>query len=1008
MDNPRSNDNLQQDHLVFVITEHHVLGFLIEPFAVGKTPKGLFEYNFKKIGKHTYQDYFEQVSPQNQHLIELLHKYADENLQKRFSSQRLRTPAFYESLKPEYVLQHIRPFIDKTMYEAVNYMVEHKIPLYYKGQVGERILEQAIVMPDGLADTCFHFEKLPGKTLYRLEIRYQENDIRLYRQNALLISQKPCLLLMQHHLFRFDSQWDGKKLQPFLQKEFLEVPASAEKQFFQKFVLKSILHHPYKAAGIDIKTLNDKPEVMLKLEEHWQGSVVLGLYYGYGSNYSFSHNDPEKGKVRLLEKENQFAIEKVIRDPVFEKAIENFLKSLGLTKIDGPYFSLFPASVNAMDTQSYDPQKQIRSYIDWLNTHYQSLVNQGIQTEKTIFDKTYHTGKYHISLKSRDHNDWFDLHGVVYFGDIQVPFAYLAKNILAGNREYILPDGSIAIITQEWMSKYLDIVKFAERKGNYLHLRKFHYPLFAQLQQEGVKLPEIGNPINKQQYDIPPMLNASLRCYQKEGYNWMLFLKENQLGGCLADDMGLGKTLQALAVLLYAHVWDKNKPDKVQEQPMQEESQPIQGGQLSIFDELQKVSGSTDRKTSNCSMIIMPLSLIHNWMQEIRKFAPDLKVLPHIGTHRADSTGHFAHYDLVLTTYGTVRVDIDLLKDYNFRYVILDESQAIKNPASQIFSAIKKLNAQHRLVLTGTPVENSLTDLWSQFSFINPGMLGSLGFFKKEFVLPIEKRKDEKTSKKLRKLIEPFVLRRTKSQVAKELPELTEIIHYCEMTPEQQKYYETKKSEIRNAILENIYEKGVDKSRILILSGLTRLRLIANHPAIVDNDYIHESGKYNEIRHQIDKLLAEDHKVLVFSQFVKHLNLFRDQWEKQGLAYSYLTGKIAEKDRQQVIQKFQQEAFRKLFLISLRAGGVGLNLTQADYVFMLDPWWNPAVENQAINRAHRIGQDKKVFVYKFITRNTVEEKILHLQQRKSKLAGMFVNENNPLKALSFEELKELI
>jgi SNF2 family DNA or RNA helicase len=287
-------------------------------------------------------------------------------------------------------------------------------------------------------------------------------------------------------------------------------------------------------------------------------------------------------------------------------------------------------------------------------------------------------------------------------------------------------------------------------------------------------------------------------------------------------------------------------------------------------------------------------------------------------------------------------------------------------------------------------------------------MLGSLNFFRNEFVNPIEKKNDERAREKLQTLIKPFILRRTKNQVAKELPPLSEVIHYCEMTPDQEIYYEQKKSEIRNAIVESIRDKGPDKSRFFVLSGLTRLRLIANHPAMVDNEYHKDSGKYLEIMRNIHKIMDENHKVLIFSQFVKYLNMFGKDFVRDQIPFSLLTGKVAERDRGAVVSGFQKDDLNQLFLISLKAGGLGLNLTEADYVFMLDPWWNPAVERQAINRAHRIGQDKNVFVYKFITRNTVEEKILKLQQRKSDLAGMFINDNNPLKSLSLEELADLI
>jgi SNF2 family DNA or RNA helicase len=340
--------------------------------------------------------------------------------------------------------------------------------------------------------------------------------------------------------------------------------------------------------------------------------------------------------------------------------------------------------------------------------------------------------------------------------------------------------------------------------------------------------------------------------------------------------------------------------------------------------------------------------------------------------------------------------------------VVLDESQIIKNAESKIFNAIKKLKAGHRLVLTGTPVENSLTDLWAQFSFLNPGLLGNLNYFREEFVVPVEKSNDLRKQQKLHSLIEPFILRRTKSEVAKELPELTELVRYCEMSEEHRKFYEAKKSQIRNLILEQVEKQGMERSRFFILSSLMRLRLMANHPLMVDPEYAYDSGKFIEVRENIGKVLSEGHKVLIFSQFVKHLNIYRKYLDSLDLPYNLLTGQMPEKERGRLINDFQQDPEKRLFLISLKAGGLGLNLTGADYVFLLDPWWNPAVEKQAINRAHRIGQKKNVFVYKFITRDTVEEKILSLQQRKSALAGLLIDQNNPLKNLGLDEISDLI
>lgn len=993
--------------LVFVITSHPWLGNLIEAFAANRTPSNQFEYGFKKVGKNTWRDYFDDLPASYTDLIDILHKIADENLHKRFAAGSPRVNRFYENLTEEYIGKHVRPFIDKVVYQAASFMAEQSIPLYYKGEATERIRENPLLISKKLAETCFHFERLPDKTLYRLEVRYKEDDLYLYMKKARLITQIPCLLLIGRNLLRFDPSWDGKRLLPFFEKEYLIAPKSAEKQFFQKFVQKSILHHPYKAIGFDVHVFDKTPVPVLKIEEHWQGGVVLGLYFRYKQD-EIRMDDAAKSRIRLLENDGDLGFEKIIRDQEYEKKIATLLKSLGLTKIDGPFFSVFPASMNAMDKMAYAVDEQVTTTVEWLNHTIHTLVENGFETHRMVFEKQYHAGDYSLEFASEEKNDWFDLHGKVVFGEFRLPFAYLADNILSGNREYLLPDGSIALLPLEWMSKYHDIFKFGKKEGDRWRVKKYHYSVLKNSFDESITFKGFDAEEKVEAYTLPDSVQATFRPYQLVGYRWMRFLQKHQLGGCLADDMGLGKTVQALALLSSVHLNQKSV-SIVSTGKRQPENEFQRSFQLNLFDVPVEVEASQSMSVEgNSSLIVMPLSLIHNWKEEIDRFVPSMKVLEHVGPDRTTTTGLFDDYHLVLTTYGTVRNDIELLETYTFRYIILDESQIIKNASSRIFSAIRKLKGQYRLVLTGTPVENSLTDLWSQMTFVNPGMLGSLNFFKKEFAYPIEKKGDDKAANRLRKLINPFILRRTKEQVATELPPMQEKIHYCEMTPEQQTYYEIKKSQIRNAITESLMEKGPEKSRFFILSGLTRLRLIANHPAMIDKDYTGDSGKFMEVWRNIENLLSEKHKVLIFSQFVKHLNLFRNDFDTSNLSYAMLTGAHARKSRKESIENFQTDQLRQLFLISLKAGGLGLNLTGAGYVFLLDPWWNPAIEKQAINRAHRIGQDKNVFVYRFITRNTVEEKILKLQQRKANLADKFIHQNNPLKSLSFEELDALI
>ena len=446
-------------------------------------------------------------------------------------------------------------------------------------------------------------------------------------------------------------------------------------------------------------------------------------------------------------------------------------------------------------------------------------------------------------------------------------------------------------------------------------------------------------------YPLPQHFRGELRPYQKAGYNWMHFLNRYKFGGCLADDMGLGKTVQTLALLQH-----------------------------------QKELLTQNGEGPTTSLLIMPTSLIYNWEMEAQKFTPELNVFIYTGTHRDKNVEQFANYDLVLTSYGIARLDIDILSDYYFNYIILDESQAIKNPGSNIAKAVRELNARHRLILTGTPLENSTLDLWSQMTFINPGLLGTKSFFKNEFVQPIEKKGDASKTEKLYSIIKPFMLRRQKWQVATELPEKVENVTYCTMTDEQEACYEEAKSFYRNEILDLIETKGIQKSQMLLLQGLTKLRQIANHPKMVDENYRDSSGKLEDMVHMLTSAVSEGHNILVFSQFVKHLTLVSEQLEHLEIPYAYLDG--STKDRRGQVESFQQDEKLRVFLISLRAGGVGLNLTKADYVFILDPWWNPAVEAQAIDRAHRIGQENRVFTYKFITRDTVEEKILRLQRNK--------------------------
>jgi SNF2 family DNA or RNA helicase len=444
-------------------------------------------------------------------------------------------------------------------------------------------------------------------------------------------------------------------------------------------------------------------------------------------------------------------------------------------------------------------------------------------------------------------------------------------------------------------------------------------------------------------------------------------------GGCLADDMGLGKTLQTLSFL--RHI-------------------------VQVYPE-------------ETHLVICPTSLLYNWEAEMKKFVPDLEYHLYYGPSRVLDPA----VSVVITSYGVLRSDVEELAALKWGYVILDESQAIKNPASQARKAVQQLQSRNRLALSGTPVQNSTFDLYAQMDFLNPGMLGSQDFFRTQFATPVDRNGDKEAGARLRKLVYPFVLRRTKEQVAKDLPDKTEMILWCEMGEEQRRIYDRFKESYRAVLLDRIGEEGMAKSSIYILEGLTKLRQICDHPALVKGGVPGEGGEGEAVAGtsaKLEELIREieentgHHKALVFSQFTSMLQLIRAALEERGIPYLYLDGSVAAEERKRAVAKFQEEEDTRIFLISLKAGGVGLTLTAADYVYLVDPWWNPAVEQQAIDRSHRIGQEKKVFAYRMICRDTVEEKILQLQERKKSLASdLIADETGFVKQLTKEDVDYL-
>jgi non-specific serine/threonine protein kinase len=446
----------------------------------------------------------------------------------------------------------------------------------------------------------------------------------------------------------------------------------------------------------------------------------------------------------------------------------------------------------------------------------------------------------------------------------------------------------------------------------------------------------------------------------------MMFLRDFGVGGILADDMGLGKTIQVLA----------------------------------LFRKIQEKTGSYPS-----SLVVAPRSVITNWERETKRFIPGISVYTHHGMDRASDLEEWPDKDLAITTYGTMRRDIDWLKENDFDYVILDESQAIRNPDTKTSRAAKKIQAANRLCLSGTPVQNTTLDLWSQFEFLNPGYLGSRNRFEETFVRGIEADQAEQVTNQLRSLVDPFMLRRTKERVENELPPISQSILECPMEDEQRELYEQTRSAYHTALKEDMENKSSNEVRFKTLEGLTRLRQICCHPDLVGEDHGY-STKLEQFRRKAREVIQEGHRILVFSQFVEFLEQIENDVQEMDWEYEYLDGQT--RNRQERVDRFQNNKDIPLFLISLKAGGEGLNLTGADYVFLMDPWWNPAVERQATDRTHRIGQSKRVFVYRFICPDTVEEKILELQKKKRTIANDVITpEADLFKNLSQDDITTL-
>jgi superfamily II DNA or RNA helicase len=995
-----------------LITEHRLWGTIFQPFALEEKNDAFYTIRelvtLKNCAAYS-------LSETEKKIVSLCNKYSEENMLKLFFRGKISIAGFqrkYEKNPQEF--EHIPEFIDKCNYQVAKELIASGVPVFHrKGNYMNIYASDAVLVPAGYASHMVFFKRTSDFLYYSLRIYHNGKQVFLKGKKPVFLSNLPCCMMLDNTLFIFE-KLDAKRISPFLKNEKIAIPKDKEAVYLKTFVLNTLKEEPVEATGFDIKWEQLEPVPVLTVLEDFQKNIALRLSFRYGEK-TFSTEVLSKRQVTLHEEAGNYLFNVFERDVKKENAYSQLIEKLGFT----PY-NLFFHLKEKSEFPLFDTLEILRENKDKL---------AGFEINNDFNEKIYSFEKISLSTGFNVENDWFDMYGNVRIGAFNIPFIKFRKHILSGTREYVLPDKTVAILPEEWFTRFSVLFRFSEEKGEHIRLKKFY---FGMMNAFGGKIPDklvFDHEIEK---EVPEGIQAELRSYQRTGFSWLVYLYENNFGGCLADDMGLGKTLQFLTFFQYIYKKKKAEEKKEKKQDMlyrwrHKTAEPTlfdllpassEGGgvehlqceehSLHEKDEGAAISPPSEGAGGRSSLVILPTSLLHNWKNEKEKFAPGLSHYLYSGNKRLRSKEIgkiFDHFDLILTTYGTMRNDIEFLSQYEFECIVLDESQYIKNTSSQVYQSVSELKSRHFFVMTGTPIENSLNDLWAQLNFVNRGMLGSLSYFKNHFVQPIVNRQNEECEKRLQQIIKPFILRRTKSEVAKDLPPLIDQIVYCEMTEEQQKIYLSEKSAVRNALFEQISRSGPEKNTMLAISALLRLRQLANHPSLVLDGYAGESAKIEEVVSRIESLRAEHHKVLIFSSFVKLLQLVEARLQQLEINYAILTGET--QNREEVVRRFQENPDVGCFLISLKAGGVGLNLTAADYVFILDPWWNPASELQAINRAHRIGQDKTVMVYRFISVDTIEEKIQNLQSEKSKLAETYINSNNPFADWKAKDLKGL-
>lgn len=817
-----------------------------------------------------------------------------------------------------------------------------------------------------------------------------------------VLCNNPSLFVIDHSLRQLDEGLGGKLLTPFLKKEIYHIPASIQAKYFRQFILKIVKKIDISSDGFDVDNLHPQGKVVLTLQATINGLYTLETQFVYDTA-TFSISDRREKSVTLHDNGKGVTFVCIWRNREWETSV-----------------------IRLLDDQLHRPQTaSLQEMMLWLTKNEEALSRHEVE----IMQRTTH--HYVIGDVKKIHDDrwtgdWFQMHVTLVFPDgTRMALTDFRDAIINGDREVRLPSGNWFVIPDEWYAQYSAVMLFGLMKNR--GTLTLHRSQQSVLPTEDLLPPTLKAPAasDKEEKALPPHgLKATLRPYQLEGYQWMLSHQHGGTGCLLGDDMGLGKTVQTIAVILHyfestasastATTKDDHAKENLANSSLSTQavdldyqtdyniirSKPTSAPvQMSLFSE-EEMSGHAAKAMPSASssqpdlrqqsghrpvLVAAPSSVVFNWHDELRRFAPSLRVVEYTGNarERAVKQSQLANADVVLTSYPMLRNDIGMLSRLSFAIAVYDEAHAFRNNTSLLYQAVLKIHADFPIALTGTPMVNALDELWTLMSVLNPALLGDYKTFQNNFIHPINVNLQDEHTAILRKLVAPYFLRRLRGDVLDSLPERQDEQVWCDMTEVQAACYEEEQSKMRNLLM----DAEQANNRIVVLAAITRLRRLACSPKLEHKEG--DSGKVQEVFDRLEELRGTDHKVLLFSEFTSFLDVIAEEMEQRGWTYDLLTGQ--SRDRESIVKHFQQTPSCQFFLVSLKAGGEGLNLTEADYVFLLDPWWNHAAEEQAIARAHRSGQRRSVMVYRFITRDSLEEQIQKVQDKKDDLVNAIIH-----------------